>query len=685
MAGLIAPGTPIDDQKPYMRLVPNAEIDEENRREQEKSEVTTDPLPQLTSYIRVCWEQAKRAKQEIQKEILEDYRQRIDMYDPDKLAEIREQGGSEIFMPLTSLKAALLESWIIDVMVPADERPWDLKPTPIVDLPPALMQRVQAEATMEVQEALQMGVGMPNQSEFIERFNELAEQVKERAKEVAKEASEKMAVQIEDNLTEGGWDDALPEAIYDFITTKACIVHGPVPRMRKRLKWVQNEQGQFLAEETEEKIKTYSRVSPLDAYPSPDSSGIDDGYFIHHQRLTPGDLYAMKGVPGFKDEAIDAVLEDYGTGGLREWMWRDQERAEVEQKIHHMHENAERRIDTVVFHGPVSGKKLEEWGVPGLEPYREYEITGWLIGRHLIGVRRNTIPGGKRPYAKASMEEIPGAFWGIGFCRKIRHLQAMCNGAGRAVSNDMGLTAMFQTVVNDISRIPEGESVTQASPGKTWQFLQDKYGTTNRPPIDFFQPQSNSAALIGVYEKFSAMVDELVPSYFNGNQNINGAGETATGLSMLMTQANKFVKRTIGNLDRGLVKRVVYMTYLREMLYNPSPEIKGDLQIIPRGAVALLVKEQQQMRRAEFLAATNNPVDLEIVGTGGRATLLREAAKTLDMPVDEIVPDKDAIEAQARQAEINGQVQQVLAGVAESMGVSPEQMMAMATQGPQPE
>ena len=49
------------------------------------------------------------------------------------------------------------------------------------------------------------------------------------------------------------------------------------------------------------------------------------------------------------------------------------------------------------------------------------------------------------------------------------------------------------------------------------------------------------------------------------------------------------------------------------------------------------------MRRTEFLAATANPVDMQIVGVEGRAALLRESAKALDIDTDSVVPPLDVI------------------------------------------
>ena len=53
------------------------------------------------------------------------------------------------------------------------------------------------------------------------------------------------------------------------------------------------------------------------------------------------------------------------------------------------------------------------------------------------------------------------------------------------------------------------------------------------------------------------------------------------------------------------------------------------------------VKETVNMRRIEFLNATANEMDMQIVGKEGRAAILREVAKGLQMPVDDIVPSRE--------------------------------------------
>jgi hypothetical protein len=94
------------------------------------------------------------------------------------------------------------------------------------------------------------------------------------------------------------------------------------------------------------------------------------------------------------------------------------------------------------------------------------------------------------------------------------------------------------------------------------------------------------------------------------------------------------------------------------MIYDDDNSIKGDMQIIPAGVVGTLLKESVQQRRNEFLQLTSNPVDIQIMGPSGRAMLLREAAKALNMDIDKIIPDPEKVmEAQKMLSEMAAQQQ----------------------------
>lgn len=629
-----------------------SDLEAERQAKAQAEEAQNAPLMTgLAAKIKSSWETARFARNTIEEEIIDSLRRRNGEYSPDKLAQIRAQGGSEVFMMLTSIKCRAAEAWIKDVLFPAGDKPWSINPSPIPDLDPTTQQSiaeyVQIEAQQWMMEAQQV---LPPQA-LQERMEQLGDQLKKRMEEEAKKIADRMGDKIEDQTVEGGWEDAMKDVIKDVVTYPAGILKGPIIRRRKTLKWVQNEQdGTWKPEKGESYKLEYYRCAPFDIYPSPSSKNANDGDLFERHRVRRVDLIAMKGVKGYNSAAIDLVLDAYGSGGLRQWLWRDQERAWLENRPNEWINNDD-TMDALEYWGSVSGKLLIDWGMPAEKVpniHAEYEVNAWLIGNYVIRAVINEDPLGKRPYDVASFEEIPGAFWGKGVPILMRDVQDVCNASARSLINNMAIASGPQAEVHT-DRVPIGEDITNLHPWKVWQTLSDPHGTNN-PAIRFHNPQSYSRELLAVYEFFSGLADEYtgIPKYAYGEGGGgSGAAGTASGLSMLMSSAARGIKQVIANLD-NLIEGSITRTFIHNMLYDEDQTIKGDLNVEAKGSSSMVAKEQQMIRRSEFLAQTNNPIDMQIMGLEGRAELLRESVKSFDIPIDQVVPDRETLIAKVR-------------------------------------
>jgi hypothetical protein len=409
----------------------------------------------------------------------------------------------------------------------------------------------------------------------------------------------------------------------------------------------------------------WERVSPFNLYPAPDASTINDGYLIERHKLSRADLHQLIGVDGYSDGAIRQVLEQYGKGGLREWIYVDLTKATAEGKsTTAAGQNPSELIDALQFWGSVQGRLLRDWGMSEEEvpdPMAEYPIEAWLIGTWIIKAVINPDPLGRKPYYKTSYEEIPGAFWGNSVADLCRDTQDICNAAARSLVNNMSLASGPQVVYN-IDRLPDGEIITQLYPWKIWQVTADPLGSGSKP-VEFYQPATQANELMAVYEKFAVLADEYtgIPRYMTGGSVTGGAARTASGMSMLMTNAGKSIKQVIANIDEHVIKPCVDRLYYYNMRYSDDPDLKGDVDIVARGAASILEKETAQQRRNEFLTvALNSPAAQQVVGMEGIAELLRQAAGTLDMNVDKIVPSADIMKARAAEAQQQQAAQQAM-------------------------
>lgn len=621
------------------------------QKAQEDSVILEEPVVlSLSAYVRRCYEEAKTAKSDVTERLLRAERQRRGVYDPDKLAMIRDTGGSDIFMMLTDIKCRAAESWIKDVMLSTGEKSWSLKPTAEPEVPDVLRNEIIEAVTLEADQVQSAGIGV-NPQTIDKRMEEIHAEVKKRLMEHAKDASMKMERRILDKMQDAKFDSTLSEIIYDFVTFPAAFIKGPMIRTKKVMKW-----GASWQPKVEEVIvEDFERVSPYDIFPSPNANTCQDGYLIHRHQMTRADIESLRSTPSFDQKAIDEVLRLYGRSGLRELVQSDTERNLLEGRNNTL--VGTELIESVEFWGSVSGYMLKEWGMSDVEDYREYEVNVWMVGSYVIKCVKNPDPLDRRPYSKASWETIPGAFWGLALPEMMTDIQTVCNAAARALANNMGIASGPQVEVS-VDRLPDGEDLTKIYPWKIWQTTSDRTGG-GQPAVRFYQPSMNADALLAVYQYFQRIADEVtgVPNYIYGSGQASGAGRTASGLSMLMENAAKGIKQAILSLDAATTD-VIHRLYDHLMIYDDDNSIKGDMQIVPAGVVGTLLKESVQQRRNEFLQLTSNPVDIQIMGPSGRAMLLREAAKALNMDIDKIIPDPEKVmEAQKMLSEMAAQQQ----------------------------
>jgi hypothetical protein len=640
----------------------NADIDREQEREQIDLQKQENPKNGLASYVRTCWDSARNAKSEIQTRIEKSHRQRKGTYEPDKLAQIKQHGGSEIFMKLTEEKCVAAEAWFTDILIGQQDKPWGIKPTPVPELPRDVKHMLRGELAMKLREDISLGlVSMEDFQEAAENVeNDLHTHLVSKAK---KEAAE-LEVEMNDILEEGGYYSALEDVITDLTTYPCAFIKAPVVRFKPKLGW-DDYSGEIKVKES--LSLEFERVSASMIYPSPSSTDIGDSYLFEHHRLLKGDLYDLIGVGGFDEVAIRSVLDDSALMSAHTWLDTETQRnPENGEMKDYESSDPDAKIDALQFWGSISGKLLIEYGmskddIP--DPEAQYDVEVWLIGSEVIKAQVNPDKLGRPPYYKASFRNVPGSFWGESLCDVIRDIQDVCNATARALVNNMAISSGPQVAVNS-KELAAGEDIKSMYPWKIWQFENPQ-----KTPIWFFQPNSMTNELMKVYEFFSNEADNKtgLPKYAYGQGNQGGALSTATGFSMMINNATKLIRATVRNIDRGLIVGPLKGLYYWKQIYMPFENYTGDANIVAKGSSALAAKEQQQMRRQELLSIMLHPNVMQITGKDGLASLLRGVVKGADLDVDDIIPSKTEMTANEQII----QMQQYIAQLEASTGVNP--------------
>jgi len=512
------------------------------------------------------------------------------------------------------------------------------------------------------------------------RLQEIKDKTMKEKKKLAKEDARRMELHIDDQLTEGNYYGALSEFLTDLSTFPTAFLKGPIVKRKKQLTWTQDQNGDWVPAVEIKSIREYTRVSGYDIYPSPGAKTIQDGSLHERARLRMMDLEDMIGVPGFKDDAIAAVLDEYESGGLRQWLTIDQERADIEDRPNEI-EDPNPLLDCVIFWGPVRGKLLRQWGMDPSkipDPVRSYQVTCWLIGSWVVMARLNPHPLNTRPYYAASFESVNDNIWGRSPIELFADCQDMCNACARAISNNLGI-ASGPLVEYYKNRLAPGFDFQTIEP---WMIIptEDDGNGANNPAVNFWQADDRSAALLKVFEFFFQQASEQsgIPAYIYGNQDVGGAGKTASGLSMLMNAANKTLVGVITHIDEKVISASIKEHWIHVMLYDKDVEKSGDINVVARASQHLVIEEQLQLRRTEMLEATNNDWDREIIGNKGRAKMLQEAFESLKLDADGIVPEPEELD---QIAELKAMLAQAQADAAASLGISVEEMTGQAPGG----
>lgn len=662
----------------------NDDLEREESLKQEAEKAQNQPfITSLSGHVTKCWEANKRAKQPIEEILLKCLRARTGKYDPSVRDVIEKQGESDIYMMVTDIKCRAAESWIKDTVTPAGERPFHFDPTPIPDLPQEYYDKAKAEVTnamaMRFQEqGIDPRHAPPEQVKqiMLEVSEAVKEELSQQADEQAQADADESTREVNDELIEGNWYQALDDMISDIVDYPAAFLHGPIVRKKRKVVWKKQENGTSLPTIETVIVREYESVSPFDMYPCSSAKTTQDGNLIHRLKYSRKDLTDMIGVPGFDEGAIRAVLALHGAGGLRNWLSVDTERATLEDH-HDYQSDPEATIECIKFMGSVQGRLLLEWGMTDQEVPDEdmdYPVIVYQIGSFIISARINPHPLGKRKYYSASFDNKANSIWGKGVPQLMFDIQRICNSCARALIKNMGIASGPQ-VWSIVDRMPDGTVASDMYPWKHWKFTSAQTSGRADLPMGFFQPQIIVEQLLKIYQFFYDQASEItgIPAYIYGSEKTGGAGSTARGLTMLMNAASRGLKMVAKHIDRGIITPSVEEHWFH-IIYNEPERCKGDIRVIARASDYLLQQEQLQLVQEQFLGMTNNPVDMEIMGYEGRGEILRELAKSLKIPVDKLVPDRDSLLNVTAEKRVQGMLQ----NISQALGVDPNVLMQLA-------
>jgi hypothetical protein len=575
-------------------------------------------------------------------------------YDPTKFQEVSKFGGSQVYARLTAQKCRAATSLLRDIYLGAD-LPYGIRAPADPEVPPDIVAKIDALLAHEQQMVMQVTGKAPDAQDITKRRAALLESASEAAKKKARDQAGIAQDKIEEILREGRFYHALAEFLVDLPIFPFACIKGPTVKIMPEVRWINSRPS---VQQVPKMM--WSRVSPFDLWWTPGVADIESANVIEKSRLTRAEINDLLDLPGFDHDEVRAVLSEYGRGGLYDnWDTTDAERAVLESRENPAW-NRSGLITQMEFHGNVWGETLQDYGMPGIsDPERDYRVDVFVIGSHIIKANLSPSPRARPPYFITSFEKVPGTPVGNGLVDMIADLQDVANATLRSLVNNLSISSGPMVVINDDRLAPE-ETGEELYPWKRFHVRNDPVGNNAKPPIEFFQPQSNAQDLLTVFKAFVDLSDDVsaIPKYIGGQPG-GGAGRTASGLAMLMNNASKVHQSVAANVDREIFEPALQQLIDLVMLTDTTGLLTGEEDVSVEGVSVAIQRETERQRQVEFLQSTANPIDMGIIGIKGRGSILRSVSQTIGLDGDAIVPSDDELEKQ-QAAQQQGAEQQAL-------------------------
>lgn len=656
-------------QQGVMNVTPPAVLEQQlqdraTAQAQAAASAQSEPDPQqLVSYVKMQFEIFRNHRNTIagwSERLLQSLRTFNGQYDSNTLQEIRKFGGSQVYARVIAQKCRAASSLLRDIYLSQD-RPWSVRPPANPDIPDNIKQSIDQLMQHEAQQVQQALGAPPPPQQVDQRRRALLESASDAAKKKACAQARDSEERIEDLLRTGGFYTALAEFLVDLPVFPFAVIKGPVVKVIPTVVWPPNGGPPSVQQKP---TMTWNRVSPFDIWFTPGVSDIRNANVIEKLRITRAELNDLLDLPGYNQDELRAVLDEYGRGGLYDnWDTTDAERAVLESRENPAW-NRSTMISMMEFNGNVQGRVLQDYGLAVPDELRDYHVQAWCIGSHVIKCQLSPSPRQRHPYYITSFEKVPGTPVGNSLVDLLADLQESANATLRSLVNNLSLSSGPQVVIDD-SRVSPDENAEEMFPWKRWHARNNPVGSNSGSPVSFFQPQSNVQELMMAYKAFIEIADDVsaIPKYVGGGAAGSGAGRTASGLAMLMGNASKILQTVSANIDRDVMEPAMLNLTDLIMLTDSSGLLTGEEHISVEGVTVAIQRETIRQRQIEFLNATMNPTDMKIVGVKGRGAVLRAVAQTIGLAGEEVVPPEEQLEKmqqQEMQQHQAGPMQQVI-------------------------
>ncbi len=517
---------------------------------------------------------------------------------------------STVFLNITRTYCDAAASRVADMLIPSDDRAFNIKPRPVpdlIDLSKGILGDDDKQDAVR-QAAIASDNPVPGPQDVIPQAQKkiaFARSQLELARQKAKAAER----QIDTWLIECQYHAEVRRVIEDAARIGTGVLKGPVPMKRQQTQVVEGPNEQMglangeLAIAKIVKIEPGSkRIDPLNLFPDP-SCGHDihnGSWLFERDYISSRKLMELRDMPGYIGSQIDLILAE---GPAKMQSDAPPPQGDDDAQIAEPSDRYEIWYFTgMLGKADLMGLSLED---PAVKLPDHVHVMITMVNDRPIKGAINPLTTGDFPYDVINWQSRPGHWAGIGVSRQVRVPQRMINAACRNMMDNAGLAAGPQILVKLGVVTPMDGNYT-LSPRKVWTI------DPNADPMDLNQvfraitiesDQQDLMAIINFALKEAEDTTSL-PMLLQGQG--GKAPETVGGMQLLTNNASSVLRRIARQFDDRITEPHIRRYYAYLMEYGDD-EVKGDFQIDARGSSALVERDIQNQAVQTMASIVLNP------------------------------------------------------------------------------
>lgn len=523
-----------------------------------------------------------------------------------------ESLGVDAMVNITALKVGIANAYLTDALISGNsELPWVIQPTPRPDISPVAKEDI----LRVVREQLMAG-GITDPQALVEAVRYAKHFMARRENEKAQKSADEMMMLIADQCAEGGFNRALTDFLQYFPVYPYAVFAGPYISRSTRLVW-----GKKKPRLSTEVFPTFRAISPFDFCYSPDSPDTQRGTCVFTRTLwTRKELVDAAKLKSYLQDTVLEVLKEADSSPDFNLSWLSRAPDSPQRDIHLWTSNVS-PIEVLTHYGVMSGRELAKYGFTSLDSLEFYNCEISMVGYRVVQVKVMSDPRmTTRPIYTASFYRTGGdRIAGDGIAQRLRDIErAYHSSLMYMLRNAANASApLCEADYRRLAKYMNDEDFGHVVPGL--MYLADSDATnSNAPALRFFNIPSNIPAYAQLMEMFMQLADRItnIPAALHGEAVGSGAMRTFRGMSMLQGNATRALHAAVNNLSNGVFAPLGELMYNTNMLYSTDAAVKGDSQIVTKGAQGLLQEEMNKQNAMEILSVVGS-AGAQLAAAGG--------------------------------------------------------------------